>query len=204
MSRPLYALYSGSFDPIHLGHEAVVRYIASLPGIDGVLLSVSPMNPLKEKSILSDDALRMEMACAAISGIPHVGLTDIELSLPRPSYSLKVLEALSERYPDRDFRLVIGADNWLSFNAWASPDEIIRRYGLLVVPRPGFPVQVTGRESEIQTIATGVTYLPKAPMIDISSTDIRRRVAKGESIDGLVSPAVARIMSRESLWKCCK
>lgn len=190
------ALYSGTFDPIHRGHLAVASYIASLPDCMEVLLSVSPRNPLKADSDISPDAFRLRMAQAATDNIPGVNVTDIEMSLPLPSYSLAVLEAVSAKYPGREIKLVIGADNWLSFGRWKNPAEIIRRFGLIVCPRPGYEIPLPPESGNKKTIelVPGVIYLPHAPFIDISSTEIRRRLACGEKIDTLVTPEIQRIL----------
>lgn len=194
------ALYSGTFDPIHRGHLAVASYIASLQGCRDVFLSVSPRNPLKQGSEISPDEFRLRMAEAAIEGMDGIKITDIEMRLPRPSYSLAVLEALSAAYPDRNFRLVIGADNWLTFSRWKNPEEIITRFGVIVCPRPGYAVGIPHGQEEKETVylMPGAIYLPHAPLNDISSTEIRRRLSAGEEIGSLVTPPVEQILRTSS------
>ena len=111
-------IYGGSFNPIHNGHIAIARKMTELAGLDEVWLVVSPQNPLKERGDLLDDRLRLEMTRMALAPYPKLKASDFEFALPRPSYMWNTLQALSAAHPDREFTLLIGADNWEVFSRW--------------------------------------------------------------------------------------
>ena len=118
-------IYGGSFNPIHNGHIAIARKMTELAGLDEVWLVVSPQNPLKERGDLLDDRLRLEMTRMALAPYPKLKASDFEFALPRPSYMWNTLQALSAAHPDREFTLLIGADNWEVFSRWYHYEDII-------------------------------------------------------------------------------
>ena len=118
-------IYGGSFNPIHNGHIAIARKMTELAGLDEVWLVVSPQNPLKERGDLLDDRLRLKMTRMALAPYPKLKASDFEFALPRPSYMWNTLQALSAAHPDREFTLLIGADNWEVFSRWYHHEDII-------------------------------------------------------------------------------
>ena len=152
-------IYSGSFNPIHIGHLALANWLCEFEGLDEVWFVVTPHNPLKKKDDLLDDSLRLEMAQAA---------------MPKPSYSIDTLRALSSNYPDRDFYFIMGADNWLLFPRWKEYEKILQNYKLLIYPRLGFDIS-------IPTIYPNVKKVD-APLMEISSTFIRNAYQTGKDI----------------------
>ena len=183
-------IFGGSFNPIHNGHIALARQLRQATGLDEVWLMVSPQNPLKQQAGLLDDHLRLEMAQQALAGEPHIVATDYEFHLPRPSYTWNTLQALERDYADRQFTLMIGGDNWQNFHRWYRADDILSRYPLVVYPRRG---------SDIGPVPENVQVID-AELLDISSTDIRRRVRQGKTIAGMVPdciiPAVTAYYAR--------
>lgn len=169
-------IYGGSFNPIHVGHTTLGQWLVRHHYLDELWFLVSPQNPLKPASGLLDDDARLRLARLAIGRKRHLRVSDFEFHLPRPSYMVHTLEALREAYPDRDFVLVIGADNWYRFPDWYQSEEILRHHRMLVYPRPGFPID----ESQLPT---GVT-LVDTPLLDISSTQIRDAIRHQPSYDG--------------------
>lgn len=137
---------------------------------------VSPQNPLKQQADLLDDHLRLEMAQQAVTAEPHIKVSDYEFHLPRPSYTWNTLQALKHDFPDRQFVLMIGGDNWQHFSRWYRADDILRCYPVVVYPRRG---------SDIGAVPPSVTIV-EAELLDISSTDIRRRIREGKPIAGMV------------------
>ena len=185
------AVFGGSFDPIHNGHLALAGEVVSRGLADEVWLMVTPQNPHKQDKILSDERLRFQMAQLAVEGMDGVKACDFEFSLPRPSYTLTTLTALDEAFPDKEFCLLIGADNWEKFDRWYKGDEILSRYGIIVYPR--------GSEGE-PPLPSGVRWLP-AKLYDISSTMVRAAVAAGNDITGLVPATVVRFINDNKMYK---
>lgn len=191
MNKQRVAVFGGSFDPIHNGHLALAGEVVSRGLADEVWLMVTPQNPHKQDKILSDERLRFQMAQLAVEGMDGVKACDFEFSLPRPSFTLTTLTALDEAFPDKEFCLLIGADNWEKFDRWYKGDEILSRYGIIVYPR--------GSEGE-PPLPSGVRWLP-AKLYDISSTMVRAAVAAGNDITGLVPATVVRFINDNKMYK---
>ena len=158
-------IYSGSFNPIHIGHLALANWLCEFEGLDEVWFVVTPHNPLKKKDDLLDDSLRLEMAQAAIDGYPKFRVCDIEFYLPKPSYSIDTLRTLSRNYPNRDFYFIMGADNWQLFPRWKEHEKILQDYKLLIYPRLGFDISSPAIYPNVKKV--------DAPLMEISSTFIR-------------------------------
>ena len=109
-------IFGGSFNPIHKGHVALAKQLKEKAGLDEVWLMVSPQNPLKKSEDLLDDKTRMEMVRLALEGVEGIIASDYEMHLPKPSYTWNTLKALSKDYPDREFVLLMGGDNWEHFD----------------------------------------------------------------------------------------
>lgn len=167
-------IFGGSFNPVHNGHIALARAIVERGLVDEVWLTLSPLNPLKNNPTdLLPDNTRLEMLRLATEGIPGLRVCDIELTMPRPSFTINTLRELSRRNPGIGFRLIIGADNMLIFDRWKEHDEILRDYAPIVYPRPGFPC-------------------PQAidlPVHDVSSTLVRNLIAAGDERAATLIPA---------------
>ncbi len=185
-------ILGGSFNPVHAGHIMLASYLAQFVGLDEVWLMLSPANPLKEKTSDVTDAQRLEMLRLACQGHSGIAPTDIELTMPRPSYTINSLSRLSDLYPERDFSLIIGSDNWLIFDRWRNSREIIERFSPIIYPRPGYEV-------ERGSLAEGVT-LVDAPQIEVSSSFIRRGISDGKDMSAFLPDAVARYIEKENLY----
>lgn len=189
MSNRQIGIFGGTFNPVHRGHIALAKELVATGIVNEVWLTLSPANPLKADRPGANDFQRCEMLEKACDGIEGVKPCFIEFALPRPSYTLATLRALSETHRDCSFRLIIGADNWLIFDRWHKPEEIIEQFGVIIYPRPGCPIA--------GPLPANVTYLPDLPELDISSTEIRNNLP--ESLN-LVDPAVAEIIERNNLY----
>ncbi len=185
-------LFGGSFNPIHNGHIAIARRLIDCAGLDEVWFMVSPQNPLKRQCDLLDDGLRLKLVRLALEGEPRLKACGYEFRLPRPSYTWNTLQHLSADYPDRDFTLLIGGDNAEHFGLWRNADEIADRYRIVVYPRPNAMLDAAHLPPN--------AILADTPMTDISSTEVRRRVRRGEPIDDLVPPRVAQAIARQGLY----
>jgi nicotinate-nucleotide adenylyltransferase len=171
-------LFGGSFNPIHVGHVALAQAALKACGLDEVWLMVSPQNPLKRNMALLDDQLRLEMVQQALEGVESVKASDYEMHLSKPSYTWHTLQALQKDYPDHRFTLLIGGDNWAHFQRWYHWQDILRTSDVAVYPREGY----AGTFS--------------APLVNVSSSEIRRRVRAGESIVGLVPECIVPQVER--------
>ena len=185
------AVYPGSFDPLHTGHLAIMEYLAREQDFDCVYLVVSPQNPFKDPSKAANARQRYEAACAAVARHPElkVRVDDIELGIAPPNYTIKTLDALRKREPGNEFTLVMGADNLEGLSRWRCSRRILTDYGIVVYPRRGFDSEELLRRlrdhCSRQHCRCNVR-LVDAPLVDISSTDIRRRMAKGEDVSGFL------------------
>ena len=191
MSKQRVAIFGGSFDPIHYGHLALAGEVIARGLASEVWLMVTPQNPHKQDKVLSDERLRFQMAQLAVEGMEGVKACDFEFSLPRPSYTLTTLTALTEAYPDKEFCLLIGADNWEKFDRWYKSDEILSRHGVIVYPR--------GSEEE-PPLPPGVQWMP-AKLHDVSSTMVRAAVAAGNDITDLVPATVVRFINDNKMYR---
>lgn len=175
-------IFGGSFNPIHCGHIALARRLLDAAGLDEIWFVVSPQNPLKRSADLLDDELRLDIVRRALRDEPRLEACDYEFRLPRPSYTWETLRSMSGEWPGRRFTLLIGADNWQSFGRWHRGADIVSNYRVVVYPR-------TGSTVDPGSLPCGVT-LADTPLLDISSTEVRRRISRGEPIDGMVPGCV--------------
>lgn len=185
-------IFGGSFNPIHNGHIELARRLLSIARLDEVWFVVSPQNPFKQGDDLLDDALRLEMVRLALDGEPRMSASDYECHLPKPSYMWRTLQGMSRDWPDRDFVLLIGADNWARFNEWYAARDIVARYPIAIYPREGSTVDAAALPAGVTLADTG--------LVPGSSTEVRQRIARGLPIDGLVPPAVAAFIRRNRLY----
>lgn len=165
-------IFGGSFNPIHTGHISLGKTLCKGQRLDELWFMVSPLNPFKqtEQNLLPDEA-RFSMVSLAVEGIPNLRASDFEMQLPRPSYMVYTLEQLRARFPQHEFTLVIGADNWLRFPQWKDSSEILRHHDIIVYPRPGYPIDASALPPGVRVANT--------PLLNISSTDIRQAIAQG-------------------------
>ncbi len=185
-------IYGGSFNPIHNAHIRLAMKILRMAQLDEVWFVVSPQNPFKRNQQLLDDDKRLELVRLALSRHPRLTASDYEFHLPRPSYMHTTLTRLSADYPDREFVLIIGADNWERFHDWHRANDILQSYRLVVYPRQGSPIHPQSLPPNVQLVNT--------PLINLSSTMIRQRIAQGRSIRRLVPKAVAEAIEKEKLY----
>lgn len=187
-------IMGGSFNPVHIGHIVVADYIAQECKLDEVWLVLSPLNPLKAALTdqLIDDSARFDMLKIAAAASPRLAACDIELTMPRPSYTIDTLHRLSKLYPDYSFTLIIGSDNWEIFPRWRSGDEILRDYGVVVYPRPGHAI-------DYATVTDDVTIVD-APQFEVSSTFIRWAISAGYDMTLLLPAGVIDYITAHGLY----
>ena len=175
------AVYSGSFNPLHIGHLAIMKHMTEVAGFDCVYLIVSPKNPLKDGISSATGQERYQAAVKAVARHPElkVLVDDIELQMPEPHYTIRTLEALKKREPENSFTLVIGADNLACIRSWRDYKTILKEYGVAVFPRTGFDLETIRTELLTEARSYKITLL-NAEMVDISSTTIREALASGQ------------------------
>lgn len=190
-------IFGGSFNPVHIGHTMLASYLNQFTDLDAVWMTLSPMNPLKQGSHeLIKDCERLEMLKIALDGCHGLELCDIELTMPRPSYTIDTLTLLKKRYPDYRFSIIIGSDNWLNFSRWKEHDKIIERFGVIVYPRPGHHVP-----KETISDLPNVKYVNEAPIIELSSSFIRKSVAEGKDMNCFLPQGVYKYIIDNSLYQ---
>lgn len=184
-------LYFGSFNPIHVGHLIIASYVANNTDIDRVWLVVTPQNPLKKTGSLLNEYHRLHLVQLAVEDDPLLKWSDIEFRLPRPSYTIDTLSYLSEKYPEHQFSIIIGSDSYLNLHKWKNGNVIKQHYPIYVYQRPGFIVKTESIEINIL----------KAPLLDISATEIRDAIKKGKSIRYLVPDRVLNEIVRNNYYR---
>lgn len=185
-------IFGGSFNPIHNGHISLARQLREKAGLDEVWLMVSPQNPLKQSSDLLDDNLRMQMARLAVEGQEGIIASDYEMHLPKPSYTWNTLQNLTKDYPDREFVLLMGGDNWSLFDKWYHYEDILKNYQIVIYPRRDCPLNSIEKTLSPQIV--------EAELLDISSTEIRQRLKEGKGIRRMVPKAVADFIKEKGLY----
>ena len=204
------AVYSGSFNPLHIGHKAIMEYLTRQREYDWVYLVVSPKNPLKDSISADSGQDRYKAAVEAVRRHPelHVWVDDIEITMEPPHYTIKTLDALKLREPENDFTLVMGADNLQDIHRWRDFPRILSEYGVAVYPRKGFDLEQIKRQlieecryfpapyvlDANEMAPEGMRSLEEtlrdtynieiidAPVVDISSTEIREGIAAGKDM----------------------
>ena len=159
-------IFSGSFNPVHIGHLALANYLCEYEGLDEVWFMVTPHNPLKEEASLMSDEFRLKLVQLAIGGYPKFRASDFEFHLPRPSYTAHTLDKLKQTYPQDTFHLIIGSDNWKLFSRWYQSERILAENFILIYPRPGYEVDGNTLPQNVK--------LASSPTFEISSTFIRQ------------------------------
>ncbi len=163
-------LFFGSFNPIHIGHLIIAEYMLEFTDLSELWFVVSPHNPLKDKKSLLADNHRLALVRIALEDNPKMKVSDIEFKMPQPSYTSKTLAYLSDKYPNKEFVLLIGSDNMQTFHKWKNYEQIVKNYGIYIYPRPG------SDKSELSQLPTHNSLLTNAPLLEISSSFIRKAI----------------------------
>jgi nicotinate-nucleotide adenylyltransferase len=170
-------LYFGSFNPVHVGHLIIVNHILNESELEMIWFIVSPLNPFKDSHNLMNEYDRLHLVKKAIEEDPRLKASDIEFSLPKPSYTVHTLAYLKEKYPDHSFSIIMGSDSFQNLGKWKNPETLIENYPIIIYKRPGFHVN--------NKLNANITIMD-APLLEISSTYIRELIKAGKSIKYLV------------------
>ncbi len=188
-------IFSGSFNPIHVGHLILANYIVEYTDVDEVWLLVSPQNPWKvgDEDLL-DENIRLEMTRLATDEYPKLKVSDFEFALPRPSYTINTLDALNEKYPEHNFSLIIGADNWSAFENWKNYERIIKDYKVKIYPRLDHRISVSPKlKKTVEAL--------DSPIIEISSSFIREAVSEGKDVRAFLPTEVYEYIKEKGLYR---
>ena len=188
-------LFFGSFNPIHVGHLILANYFTEHTDLDEVWFIVSPQNPFKQKQNLLPNYHRLELVYRATQEYPKLKVSDIEFGLPTPSYTSTTLVHLEEKYPEKEFALLIGEDNLSNFNKWRNYDLILDRHYLYVYPR----VDVKKIPEEFNDHPK--IKLVEAPRMELSSSDIRSAIKAGKNIRALMPPESWQYLDEMNFYK---
>jgi nicotinate-nucleotide adenylyltransferase len=186
-------LFFGSFNPVHVGHMIIANFMATQTDLDQVWLVVSPQNPLKPKSVLANDYDRLHLVKLAISENPHLLASNIEFGLPKPSFTIDTLTYLHEKYPAKQFVLIMGGDNLATLHKWKNYEILLRDYQIYLYRRPSYEL------GELENHPTVRTF--DAPLLDISATYIRQCLMNGFSVQYLVPDAVYQYLESSQLYR---
>ncbi|GAB3330092.1 nicotinate (nicotinamide) nucleotide adenylyltransferase [Larkinella ripae] len=185
-------LFFGSFNPVHLGHLIIANTMATATDLEQVWFVVSPQNPFKKNKSLLHEFDRIDLVERAIADNAKLKATDIEFSMPRPSFTIDTIARLQEKYPQHQFKLIIGGDNLAQFPNWKNYEKILEFYGLYVYPRPNSGPSPLEQHPNVQFI--------QAPLLDISATFIRDCLRQNRSIRYLVPDVVEEIIERKKFY----
>lgn len=186
-------IFSGTFDPIHIGHIILASYITEFTDIDEVWFLVSPQNPFKVNVGLTDEKIRLQMVTMALESYDKLHGSDYEFYLPRPSYTIDTLNALQTAYPKYEFTLIIGADNWMNFENWKNPEEIVAGYNIMVYPRLGSRISIPSKmRNKVEAL--------ESPIVEISSSFIRESISEGRNMQAFLPVEVHKYIMETGLY----
>ncbi len=186
-------LFFGSFNPVHVGHMIIANFMATQTDLDQVWMVVSPQNPLKKKSTLARDYDRLHLVRLAIDDNKLLSASDIEFGLPKPSYTIDTLTFLSEKYPKKEFALIMGGDNLGTLHKWKNYELLLRDYQIYLYKRPQYELGELEHHPSIRHF--------EAPLLELSATYIRKQIKEGKSIRYLVPKAVFEYLEETPIYK---
>jgi nicotinate-nucleotide adenylyltransferase len=185
-------LFFGSFNPVHIGHMLIANYMISFTDIEELWFVISPHNPLKKKETLLDDNLRLEMLKIAVGSNSKIKVSEVEFGLSKPSFTIHTLTSLKENYPEHTFVIIMGADGLNGFTKWKSHEFIESNYVRYIYPRPGF--------DSFDPVSCKNCLSQPAPLIDISSTFIRKALKEKKNMNYYLPPGVYDFIKAKALY----
>lgn len=189
-------LFFGSFNPIHIGHLILSNYIIEHSDMDELWIVVSPQNPFKEKKTLLNDHNRLDMVELAVKNYPKMRASNIEFSLPKPSYTIDTLTYLKEKHPNYSFALIMGEDNLEGLKKWKNSEKIITDYQIIVYPR-----YFDKKNEEAEYLQHENIKLINAPIIELSATEIRKMIKENKNVRPMLPPEVFEYLDGSSFYK---
>ncbi len=188
-------LFFGSFNPIHVGHLIIANHLAEFSDLDKVWFVVTPHNPHKKKNTLLADHHRLQMVNIAVEDYPNLEVSSIEFDLPQPSYTVNTLIHISEKFPQHKFSLIMGEDNLKSFHKWKNYETILENHQIYVYPR------VANKIANPELLEHKHIHKIDAPIVELTSTSIRKGIATQKEIRPLVPQNVWQYLDEMNFYK---
>jgi nicotinate-nucleotide adenylyltransferase len=185
-------LYFGSFNPVHVAHLIIVNHILNETDIEKAWFVISPQNPFKSESNLLNEYHRLHLVRVATEDDNRVKASDIEFSLPKPSYTTNTLAYLAEKYPEHEFCIIMGSDSFQNLHKWKNYEAIIKNYSIYVYIRPGF---------EIENHVHAKLSIIEAPLLQLSATQLRKYIKEGKSIRYMVPDKVLEEIEKGNYYR---
>ncbi len=185
-------LYFGSFNPIHTGHLVIASHVVNNTDIQQVWFIVSPQNPLKKTATLLNEYHRLHLVRLAVEDNQDFRVNDTEFKLPRPSYTIDTITYLKEKYPQHSFSIILGSDSMQNLHKWKNFQQLLSTNRLIVYMRPGF---------DVEPLAGADLVFLKAPLLEISATDIRKLIKEGKSVRYLLPDKVLAEVEQNGYYK---
>jgi nicotinate-nucleotide adenylyltransferase len=189
-------LFFGSFNPIHIGHLILANYILENSDMGELWFVVSPQNPFKDKKSLLKDHNRLDMVQLAVKNYPNMRASNVEFSLPQPSYTIDTLTYLREKHPDYSFSLIMGEDNLSGLHKWKNAELLLKNYHIIVYPRI-----FESEKKDPEYLGHENISLVKAPVIELSATEIRNMIKAGKNVRPMLPPEVFDYLDGSSFYK---
>ncbi len=189
-------LFFGSFNPIHIGHLILANYILENTDMEELWFVVSPQNPFKNKKSLLNDHNRLDMVQLAVRNYPNMRASNIEFSLPVPSYTVDTLTYLKEKHPDHSFALIMGEDNLNSLHKWKNSEQLVSNHQIIVYPR----LFSEAKEDHPLSKHANISMI-SAPVIELSATEIRNMIKEGKNVRPMLPPEVFEYLDGSSFYR---
>lgn len=195
-------LYFGTFNPIHVGHLIIANHMAQYAPLDKVWFVVSPQNPLKQKASILADYHRLALVREAVADNARLSASNIEFELPKPSYTVNTLAALSEKYPQHKFTVIMGEDNLNTLSRWKNYQVILNNYSILVYPRVESDENLSVRsEARSPMLDHPSVEMVDAPLMKISASFIRKAIADGADVRYLLTERVLKYVDEMNFYR---
>lgn len=197
-------LFFGTYNPIHVGHLVIANHLANYTELDEVWLVVSPQNPLKKKDSLLQDYHRLALVRVAIEDNPKLKASDIEFSLPKPSYTSNTLAHINEKYPDCCFALIMGEDNLRTFHKWKNYEDILKNNQIYVYPR------ILTEQEKVENKFNAdnglgnhqnVIICDAVPVMNISASFIRAAIKEKKDVSYLLTQPVFKYLTEMHFYE---
>jgi nicotinate-nucleotide adenylyltransferase len=185
-------LYFGSFNPIHNGHLIIAKHCINFTDLQQIWIILSPQNPLKNPASLLGEYDRLFLIKKAIEGETNIKVSDVEFKLPKPSYTIDTLQYLEEKYPENTFSIILGSDSLQNISKWKNADILLKRYSLFVYKRKDYQIN--------KNLSEHITILD-APLIEISSSYIRKLIQMNKSIRYLVPDSICNEIENTNFYR---